>query len=63
MGISRFEFEPEVEPQTVAAVVAAVLHYYEDEEAMEKPYVSFKNKGWKNLCHQENCWGLSRFRY
>mgnify|MGYP007070672506 CR=1 len=65
MGISQFKFiESEVNPQVVAAIIAAVLQYDQEGEVIEeKPYVLQKNRGWKNLCLQENCWGLSRFRY
>ena len=65
MGISRFEFKPEADSHTVAAVIAAVLQFYQEdeEEIIEKPYIHRKNKGWKNICLQENCWGLSKFRY
>ncbi len=67
MGISQFKIEPEVNPQIIAAVIAVVLQYEHDEQLGEiivkNSYIQQKNKGWKNLCLQENCWGLSRFRY
>lgn len=67
MGISQYKVESGVKPQIIAALIAAVLQYENDaqpeEIIIEKSYVQQKNKGWKNLCLQENCWGLSRFRY
>jgi seryl-tRNA(Sec) selenium transferase len=67
MGISQYKVEAKVNPQIIAAVIAAVLQYEHDEQPgeiiIEKQYIQQKNKGWKNLCLQENCWGLSRFRY
>ena len=67
MGISQYKVEAKVNPQIIAAVIAAVLQYEHDEQPgeiiIEKQYIQQKNKGWKSLCLQENCWGLSRFRY
>ncbi|MCX6090976.1 MAG: hypothetical protein NTX88_11525 [Candidatus Atribacteria bacterium] len=62
MVSSRFEVEPGIDPQVVAAVIAAVMYWYDEDRINEKPYVSRKNRGWKTLCLQENCWGRSHSR-
>ncbi len=64
MGIFRCNTEVKVEPKIVAAIIAALEEMLgaESERREVRPYVRHKNRSWKAVVLQENCFTIHFLR-
>ncbi len=64
MGIFRCSTGVKVEPKVVAAIIAVLEEIFatESEKREARPYVVRKNRGWKEMALQENCFTIRFLR-
>ncbi|MDI3542987.1 MAG: hypothetical protein PWP57_590 [Candidatus Atribacteria bacterium] len=58
MVISQYDLGVGLNPQIVAAIVAAIFQILDEENKPSSSYVPKKNKNWKGLALKERCWTL-----
>ncbi|HXL01944.1 MAG TPA: hypothetical protein PK016_02315 [Candidatus Atribacteria bacterium] len=58
MVISQYDLGVGLNPQVVAAIVAAIFQILDEENKPSSSYVPKKSKNWKELGKHERCWVL-----